>query len=82
MQRKRKPYKTFTREFKIEAVKLMETTDQPSSEIARELGVRRNQLYKWKDQLAQKGDQAFTGQGRPTKDKGEFNEVRLGAEFW
>ena len=69
MERKRKPYKIFTREFKIEAVRLMETSDQPSSEMARELGVRRNQLYKWRDQLAQKGDHAFTGQGRPTKEK-------------
>ena len=69
MERKRKPYKTFTREFKIEAVRMMETSDQPSSEIARELGIRRNQLYKWRDQLAQKGDHAFAGQDRPTKEK-------------
>ena len=69
MQKKRKPYKTFTREFKIEAVRLMETSDQPSSEVARELGIRRNQLYKWREQLAKKGDHAFIGQGRPTKDK-------------
>lgn len=48
MQIKRKPYKAFTREFKTEAVRLMETSDQPSSEIARELGIRRNQLYKWR----------------------------------
>lgn len=47
----------------------METSERPSSEIARELGIRRNQLYKWRDQLAKKGDHAFTGQGRPTKDK-------------
>jgi len=69
MERKRKPYKTYTREFKLEAVKLMEASERPSSEVARELGVRRNQLYKWRDQLSQKGDHAFTGQGRPTKEK-------------
>jgi transposase len=46
MDRKRKPYKTFTREFKIEAVRLMETSDQPSSEIAHELDVQHNQLYR------------------------------------
>ena len=43
---KRKPYKTFTREFKLEAVRLMSESDRPSSEIAAELGIRRNQLYK------------------------------------
>jgi len=36
-----------TREFKLEAVRLLETSDQPITEIARQLGVRRNLLYKW-----------------------------------
>src|SRR5262249_22262206 len=31
---------------------------------ARELGVRRNQLYKWKDQLSRRGEKAFPGHGR------------------
>ena len=51
MTRKRQPYKTYTREFKVEAVRLMQASDRPSAEIAAELGVRRNQLYKWKEQL-------------------------------
>ena len=59
MTSKRKPYKTFSREFKLEAVRLMTESDRPSSEIAAELGIRRNQLYKWKDQLERKGDAAF-----------------------
>lgn len=61
----RKPYKTYTREFKQEAVRLMETTDRPAAEVAMELGIRRIQLYKWKQQLAVKGEAAFTGGGRP-----------------
>lgn len=65
MTRKRSPYKTYTKEFKAEAVRLMQASDRPASEVARELGVRRNQLYKWQDQLALKGDQAFGGRGRP-----------------
>jgi transposase len=44
--------KKFTSEFKREAVRLMESSQKPSSEVARELGVRRNQLYKWKEQLS------------------------------
>ncbi len=39
----RKPYKTYTREFKQEAVRLIETTDRPTAEMAMELGIRRNQ---------------------------------------
>ncbi len=69
MTGKRKAYKTFSREFKLEAVRLMETSDRPSSELALELGIRRNQLYKWKEQLSQKGDVAFTRtKGRPKKE--------------
>jgi len=51
MTKKRVAYKTFTREFNLEAVRLMETSGRASSEIAMELGIRRNQLYKWRDQL-------------------------------
>ena len=68
MTRKRKPYKTYTREFKLEAVRLMEESDRPVSEIAMELGVRRNQLYKWKAQLEKNGDVASAVKGRPRKE--------------
>lgn len=69
MTGKRKPYKTYTRDFKLEAVRLMDESDRPASEIAMELGIRRNQLYKWKEQLARNGQVAFSGQrGRPRKE--------------
>jgi len=59
MTRKRKPYKTYTKEFKQEAIRMMEESGRPAAEIAMELGIRRNQLYKWKEQLQSQGDQAF-----------------------
>ncbi len=77
MTRKRKPYKTYTKEFKQEAVRLMEDSDRPASEIAMELGIRRNQLYKWKEQIERKGDTAFSGRGRPKKeDQSELATLR------
>jgi len=36
----------FTAEFKREAVRLLSEGRKPAAELARELGVRRNQLYK------------------------------------
>lgn len=68
MTRKRQPYKTYTKEFKLEAVRMMRESDRPASEIAIELGIRRNQLYKWAEQLSEKGDDAFKGKGRPKKE--------------
>lgn len=78
MTMKRKPYKTYTKEFKLEAVRLMETSGRQASEIAMELGLRRNQIYKWKNQLAAKGDTAFTGKsGRPKKaEQSETADLR------
>ena len=68
MTTKRKPNKTFTREFKVEAVRMMRESDRSASEVARELGVRRNQLYKWENQLEAKGSAAFKGAGRHKKE--------------
>ena len=70
MNQKRKPYKTFTKAFKVEAVQLMNESDEPASQVAVRLGIRRNQLYKWRDQLEKKGEQAFPNKmGRPPKDQ-------------
>ena len=66
--KQRKPYTTYTKEFKQEAIRLMETSDRPAAEIARELGIRRNMLYKWKEQLDIKGERAFSIKGRPKKE--------------
>lgn len=51
--------KTYTREFKLEAVRLLEEGRKPPADLARELGINRNQLYKWQEQLEAKGNSAF-----------------------
>jgi transposase len=48
MTMKRRPYKTYTKAFKLEAIRLMEESDKPASEIAMKLGIRRNQFYESK----------------------------------
>ena len=60
------------KEFKLEAVRLLKLGQQPATELALELGVRRNQLYKWAEQLESKGGvvaNAFNGPGRPSNDQ-------------
>jgi transposase-like protein len=37
----------FTNEFKREAVRLWKSSGRPAAAVARELGLRRNHLYKW-----------------------------------
>jgi transposase len=77
MTSKRKPYKTYTREFKLEALRLMEESDRPASEIAMQLGIRRNQLYKWKEQMKKTGEVPSAKKGRPKKeDQTEIARLR------
>jgi transposase len=73
--------KRYTKEFKEEAVRLLETGDKPVTELARELGIRRNQLYKWKEQLTKKGDAAFPGHGGRPRKEDEDEVVRLRREL-
>ena len=53
-------YQRYTQEFKLEAIRLMSEADKPVAQIARELGIRVNQIYKWKKQLEEKSTQAFS----------------------
>lgn len=77
MTTKRKPYNTYTQEFKLEAIRLMDESDRPNSEIAMELGIRRNQLYKWKEQMNKKGNVPTARKGRPKKaDQRETTQLR------
>lgn len=56
---------TFSREFKLEAVRQLDLGEKPAADLARELGIPRNRLYKWREQLQAKDvDTAFPGQGR------------------
>ncbi len=70
--------KEFSKQFKEEAVRALETGEKSPSTLARELGIRRNQLYKWQKQVHLKGDAAFPGQGRRhTEQLSEVERLRL-----
>jgi len=60
--------KSYTREFKVEAVRLLETSGKGGHELERELGIGGGQIYRWRAQLAQEaqgsGIRAFPGNGR------------------
>ena len=64
MSSKRKPCKTCPKEFKLESIRLMEESNRSTTEIAMQLGVRRNQLNKWKEQMDKKGDVPLSKRGR------------------
>lgn len=67
---------TFTKEFKLEAIRLLETSDKKGTEIARELGIRRNLLYKWQDEYNSKGANAFKGSGRTVTSASKVDDLK------
>jgi transposase len=69
---------SFSKEFKLQAVELLELGQKNPTELAMELGIRRNQLYKWRDQLNRHGkDSAFNGPGRtPEAQQSEVERLR------
>lgn len=67
---------TYSKEFKEEAVRLMGKSDKTAAELARELGVKRNQLYKWQEQISAKGATAFPGKGRQAGPEAEITRLK------
>ncbi len=60
--------RTYTREFKLQAVALVQSSGKSISEIERELGITPGLLAKWKQRLKVDGEQAFPGKGRLKED--------------
>ena len=70
--------KTFSPEFKREAVRLLESGDKESAQLARELGVRRN--HKWQKEVHEYGARAFPGQGNRPRTVVKDETAALKAE--
>ncbi len=73
---KLKTRRTFTREFKLQAVKLITEQSYSYAEAARKLGVRGNLLRRWKEQFAAQGENAFPGLGVSSVADDEVTRLR------
>ncbi|MBA4158361.1 MAG: transposase [Gemmatimonadetes bacterium] len=63
----------FTKEYKIEAVRLVVEEKRPLAQVTRELGLGSNLLRRWKKELQSEGSEAFRGKGQLT---GQDEEIR------
>ena len=73
MARKRR---TYTPEFKAEAVKLVTEQGYSVAEAARSLGVHETLLRSWRQALEAQGDQAFPGHGKLPPFEEELRRLR------
>ena len=61
----------YTREFKVEAVRLLNSSGKSGHEIERDLGVGAGMIYRWRKQLEgeSQGLRAFPGNGNPRDEE-------------
>ena len=73
----KKPRRFFDQQFKIDAVRLATGSGKSVAEVARELGINRNVLDRWKRALGKKGAAAaFPGNGNLSAEKKELEDLR------
>ena len=70
-----KTRKTYTREFKIEAVRLLERSGRSQAEIADELGMASRSLSRWQKKYGADGEAAFPGRGNLTPEEERIRQL-------
>ena len=68
--------KHYSKQFKIDAVKLTTEQGYKISEAARNLGIHHSSLRRWKNQLKSDNSQAFPGKGHMIPEKEELYRLR------
>lgn len=71
-----KVQKTYTPEFKREAVRLAQTSGKPITQVARELGISDTSIHQWRKELAEQESEAFPGSGHQTAQEEEIRRLK------
>jgi transposase len=71
-----KDQRTETSEFKLEAVRLVQSSHKPQTQIARELGIADSTLHHWCKQFSEQGEQAFPGSGHQLPHEEEIRHLK------
>ncbi len=66
----------FTQDFKVDAIRLWKSSGRPAAAVARELGLRRNHLYKWQTEVETHREAAFPGKGGRPQSADELTQLR------
>lgn len=72
----RKSRRTYTKEFKLEAVQLAESREGNASEVARNLGISPNVLNRWIREYHTDKQYAFPGLGKMKEPEEELRQLR------
>lgn len=58
--------KTYSKEFKVNAVRMVTEESRRASEVARDLGISENLIYNWTRKYLDSKEESFPGQGKLT----------------
>jgi len=73
--------KTYTAEFKREAVRLAQTSGKPITHIARDLGISDTSIHQWRKELTEHSSQAFPGSGHQVAQEEEVRRLKRELEI-
>ena len=68
--------KSYTREFKLQALRMLTADGLSVAEVVRRLGVGENCLWLWRAAARQQGDAAFPGPGNLSAEQEELRRPR------
>ena len=68
--------KRYTKEFKLDAIRLVTEHGYSGAEAARNLGINANMLRRWVREYESNGGQAFRGNGKLTPEQAELRRLR------
>jgi transposase len=71
-----KKRKNYSREFKVETVKLITEGGESVSQVALDMGIHENTLYKWVRTLSAKPEEAFPGKGHMASDAEMLRQLK------
>lgn len=71
-----KSQKTYTAEFKREAVRLAQTSGKSIVQVARELGISDTSIHQWRKELTEHSQEAFPGSGHQTAQEEEVRRLK------
>ena len=70
----------FDKQFKLDALKMVNESDRSLSSIARDLGLHPNVLYRWRDEFEADAGEAFPGKGKLKPEDEELRKLRREVE--
>lgn len=68
--------RTFTKEFKPEAVQLAQSSQKPLTQIANDLGIAESTVHHWCKQFGEHGEQVFVGSGHQLPQAEELRQLK------